>query len=86
MPYPYGRDQHQMANARCLADAGAVVIVPDRCEAKANAAAVGKELLELMRSEEKLAAMATAYEPLFRENAAGQVAEELLKMAGVIRR
>ncbi len=82
MPYPYGRDQHQTANARCLADAGAAVIVRDRCEAKANAAAVGDVLLGLMKSEEKLATMSAAYEPLFKENAAGQVAEELLEMVG----
>jgi len=81
MPYPYGRDQHQTANARCLADVGAGVIVPDKCEAKANAAAVGEVLLDLMRSEEKLAAMSAAYEPLWQENAAAEVAEELLEMA-----
>ncbi len=83
MPYPYGRDQHQTANARCLADVGAAVIVPDKCQAKANAAAVGEVLLDLMRSEEKLAAMSAAYEPLFKENAAAKVAEELLEMAGL---
>ena len=83
MPYPYGRDQHQTANAAALADVGAAVIVPDKCQAKANAAAVGEVLLDLMRSEEKLAAMSAAYEPLFKENAAGQVAEELLEMAGI---
>ena len=80
MPYPYGRDQHQTANARALADAGAAVIVRDRCEAKANASAVGKVLLGLMGSEEKRAAMSAAYEPLFKTDAAGQVAEELLEM------
>lgn len=82
MPYPYGRNQHQRANARCLADVGAAIIVPDKCDAKANAAAVGNVLLDLMTSEEKLTAMSAAYEPLFKENAAGQVAEELLKLAG----
>ena len=82
MPYPYGRDQHQMANGRALADAGAAVIVPDKCEAKANAAAVGDVLLDLMRSEEELAAMSGAYEGLWRADAAGQVAQGLLQMAG----
>ncbi|MBA7556156.1 hypothetical protein ES705_48855 [subsurface metagenome] len=57
--------------------------MPDRCEAKANAAAVGEVLLDLMRSEGKLAAMSAAYEPLFKADAAGQVAEELLEMAGI---
>ena len=80
MPYPYGRDQHQTENARCLADEGAAVIVPDRCEAKANAAAVGDVLLDLMRSEEKLAGMSAAYDPLFKRDAAGQVAQGLLEL------
>ncbi len=83
MPYPYGRNQHQTANARCLADVGAAVIVPDKCDAKANAAAVGNVLLDLMKSPQKLAAMSKAYEPLFKANAAGQIAQELLNLARV---
>lgn len=82
MPYPYGRNQHQSANARCLADVGAAMIVPDKCEPKANASAVGNVLRDLMKSPVKLATMSAAYEPLFKANAAGQVADELLTLAG----
>ena len=82
MPYPYGRDQHQLANAQCLADPGAAQIVRDRCDSQANAAAVGKVLLDLMTSQEKLTQMSAAYQPLFKPDAADQVADQLLRLAG----
>ncbi|NIA08055.1 MAG: hypothetical protein GWP14_10570 [Actinobacteria bacterium] len=81
MPYPYGRDQHQLANAKCLADAGAAVIVPDKCDSQANADAVGSVLLDLMTNKEKLTRMSSAYEPLFKPDAAVRIAEELLSLA-----
>ncbi len=77
MPYPYG-DQHQTANARCLADEGAAVIVPDSYNAAANAESVGTVLLDLMSSEQKLADMSGAYEKLYKPDAAEMIAEELL--------
>ena len=82
MPYPYDRDQHQLANAECLADAGAAIIVRDRCDCRANAEAVGGVLLGLMASQEKLAQMSAAYEPLFKPYAAGEIAQQLLHLAG----
>ena len=83
MPYPYGRDQHQLANAKCLADLGAAVIVPDRCDPRANADAVGPVLLNLMTSQEKLTRMSAAYEPLFKPHAAAEIAQQLLYLAGM---
>ena len=82
MPYPYGRDQHQSANAGCLSDVGAAVIVPDKCDAQANAASVGPVLLELMSNPQNLACMSTAYQPLFKPNAAADIAQQLLSLAG----
>jgi len=82
MPYPYGRDQHQLANAKCLADAGAAVIVPDKCDSQANAASVGPVLLDLLADQEKLARMSAAYEPLFKPDAAAEIARQLLHLAG----
>ena len=82
MPYPYGRDQHQLANAKCLADVGAAVIVPDKCDAQANAASVGPVLLDLMTDHDKLARMAAAYEPLFKPRAAEEIARQLMSLAG----
>ena len=81
MPYPYGRDQHQTANARCLADEAAAVIVPDKCNAAANAEAVGPVLLDLMGSDQELSRMSAAYETLYKPDAAEMIAEELLNMA-----
>lgn len=82
MPYPYGRDQHQLANAQCLADTGSAVIIRDRCQPQANADAVGPVLLDLMTNKEKLTRMSAAYEPLFKPHAAAEIAQQLLQLAG----
>ena len=83
MPYPYGRDQHQLANAKCLADVGAAVVASDKCDVQANAASVGPVLLDLMADRDKLAPMAAAYEPLLlKPNAAEEIAQQLLSLAG----
>ena len=82
MPYPYGRDQHQLANAQCLANTGSAVIVRDRCEPQANADAVGPVLLDLMTNQEKLTRMSAAYEPLFKPDSATEIAQQLLHLTG----
>ena len=82
MPYPYARDQHQLANAKCLAEVGAAVIVPDKCDSQANAASVGPVLLDLMTNNEKLTRISAAYEPLFKPHAAVEISRQLLHLAG----
>jgi UDP-N-acetylglucosamine--N-acetylmuramyl-(pentapeptide) pyrophosphoryl-undecaprenol N-acetylglucosamine transferase len=56
VPYPFAPDDHQTANARVLADAGAAVLVPD---AEATADVVGPQLEELLAGD-RLASMVDA--------------------------
>ncbi|MCH7595477.1 MAG: hypothetical protein IID35_02870, partial [Planctomycetes bacterium] len=82
MPYPYHRDQHQMANARCLERASAAQIVPDRKDAKHNGPALVRALQPLMTHDSEREAMAVAARALGRSNAAMAIAERILRLAG----
>lgn len=81
MPYPFHRDEHQLRNAKVLADAGAGVIVPDRIEAQGNVTALRSALLPLLQDTPRLAAMADAARRLGRPDAARQIAAELLDIS-----
>jgi len=83
IPYPYDRKQHQMANARVLGEAGAAVIVEDRRDPDANAAALRGALWELMSSNERRGRIAVAARSLGRSDAAERIAERLLAMAAL---
>lgn len=82
MPYPYHADRHQYLNAADAVDAGAAVIVDDAGDVSANADALRRELLPVMRDESRLAAMRRAGEQLSARNAAETVARWLLDSAG----
>jgi UDP-N-acetylglucosamine--N-acetylmuramyl-(pentapeptide) pyrophosphoryl-undecaprenol N-acetylglucosamine transferase len=78
VPYPHASADHQAANARWMAEAGAAVVIPDR---ELDASRLAKEVAELLADRERLAAMARASKGLARPDAAGEIAEELLKAA-----
>jgi UDP-N-acetylglucosamine--N-acetylmuramyl-(pentapeptide) pyrophosphoryl-undecaprenol N-acetylglucosamine transferase len=78
VPYPHASADHQTANARWMADAGAAVVISDR---ELDASRLAKEVTELLADRERLAAMARASKGLARPEAAGEIAEELLKAA-----
>jgi UDP-N-acetylglucosamine--N-acetylmuramyl-(pentapeptide) pyrophosphoryl-undecaprenol N-acetylglucosamine transferase len=78
VPYPHASADHQTANARWMADAGAAVVISDR---ELDASRLAKEVTELLADKERLAAMARASKGLSRPDAAGEIAEELLKAA-----
>jgi UDP-N-acetylglucosamine--N-acetylmuramyl-(pentapeptide) pyrophosphoryl-undecaprenol N-acetylglucosamine transferase len=78
VPYPHASADHQTANARWIADAGAAVVISDR---ELDASRLAKEVTELLADRERLAAMARASKGLARPDAAGEIAEELLKAA-----
>jgi UDP-N-acetylglucosamine--N-acetylmuramyl-(pentapeptide) pyrophosphoryl-undecaprenol N-acetylglucosamine transferase len=73
LPYPYHRDQHQLANARVLAEAGAALVVDDRKSAEANWARLLAAMEELAH-EGRRREMAAAARRLGRPDAAEQVA------------
>jgi len=88
MPYPFHRDQHQWANAECLARAGAARIVRDAVVANINGLALRAALEELMTDDDLRGRMSTAARRLGRPDAAERIAEEILRLAewrGVVR-
>ncbi|MGB9626756.1 MAG: UDP-N-acetylglucosamine--N-acetylmuramyl-(pentapeptide) pyrophosphoryl-undecaprenol N-acetylglucosamine transferase [Phycisphaerae bacterium] len=81
MPYPFHRDEHQLRNARVLADAGAARIVPDRITTAENVAALRSTLLALARDASCLSAMAEAAKRLGQPHAARRISAELLDIS-----
>jgi UDP-N-acetylglucosamine--N-acetylmuramyl-(pentapeptide) pyrophosphoryl-undecaprenol N-acetylglucosamine transferase len=78
IPYPHASADHQTANARWMADAGAAVVIPDD---ECSGARLGAEVAALLGDRRRLAAMASAAAGLARPNAANDVAGELLEAA-----
>ena len=83
VPYPHASADHQAANARWMADAGAAIVVPD---GELTAARLGQEVGSLLADRARLAAMASASAALARPDAAQAVADEVLAAAGAARR
>lgn len=79
VPYPHASADHQTANARWMAGAGAAVVVPD---AQLTAARLGEEVCGLFADQRRLAEMAAASAALARPDAAQVVADEVLAAAG----
>ncbi|HEY1539684.1 MAG TPA: UDP-N-acetylglucosamine--N-acetylmuramyl-(pentapeptide) pyrophosphoryl-undecaprenol N-acetylglucosamine transferase [Solirubrobacteraceae bacterium] len=78
VPYPHATADHQTANARWMAAAGAAVVVPD---AELTPARLGQEVGALLADRPRLATMAAASAALARPDAAQAVADEVLAAA-----
>jgi UDP-N-acetylglucosamine--N-acetylmuramyl-(pentapeptide) pyrophosphoryl-undecaprenol N-acetylglucosamine transferase len=78
IPYPAAAADHQTANARWMAGAGAAVVIPD---AELTAERLARETGALLHDTTRLAAMAHASATLARPNAAQDIAAELLAAA-----
>jgi len=78
VPYPHASADHQTANARWMADAGAAVVIAD---GELNAGLLARKVDELLGDRERLAAMASASKGLARPDAARDIADELLGAA-----
>jgi UDP-N-acetylglucosamine--N-acetylmuramyl-(pentapeptide) pyrophosphoryl-undecaprenol N-acetylglucosamine transferase len=78
VPYPHASADHQAANARWMADAGAAVVIAD---GELSGARLGGEVATLLADRERLRAMAAASAGLARPDAARDVADELLSAA-----
>jgi UDP-N-acetylglucosamine--N-acetylmuramyl-(pentapeptide) pyrophosphoryl-undecaprenol N-acetylglucosamine transferase len=78
VPYPHASADHQTANARWMADAGAAIVIPDD---ELNGTRLAREVAALLADRERLAAMARASKGLARPDAARDIAHELLEAA-----
>jgi UDP-N-acetylglucosamine--N-acetylmuramyl-(pentapeptide) pyrophosphoryl-undecaprenol N-acetylglucosamine transferase len=75
VPYPHAAADHQRANARWMADAGAAVVIADE---QLSPARLARETGGLLGDPDRLTTMATASARLARPDAARAVAHELL--------
>ena len=78
VPYPHATADHQTKNARHFADAGAAVLVPE-----ADVRGVPALVNSLLADSGRLAEMAAAMRRTARPDAAEEIAEEVLVLAGV---
>jgi UDP-N-acetylglucosamine--N-acetylmuramyl-(pentapeptide) pyrophosphoryl-undecaprenol N-acetylglucosamine transferase len=75
VPFPYAADDHQTANARIFADAGAAVMC-DQPERTPNARGVFAALIiDIMENDARRRRMAQGVAGLFRDKAAKAVAD-----------
>jgi UDP-N-acetylglucosamine--N-acetylmuramyl-(pentapeptide) pyrophosphoryl-undecaprenol N-acetylglucosamine transferase len=82
VPYPHASADHQTANARWMADAGAAIVVAD---GDFTAVRLRREVDALLADRALVAAMAAASAGLARPDAAQVVADEVLAAAGAAR-
>ena len=81
MPYPYHRDMHQLANAKCLARVGAARIVHDAKDVSLNGPALRAALDSLMRDDAHREEMAAAARRTGHGDAARTIATQVLALA-----
>ena len=78
VPYPFATADHQTTNARYLTDAGAAVLFKDD---EVKGAAFADELVGLLESPERRAAMREAARGLAQDKAASKLADQLEAVA-----
>jgi UDP-N-acetylglucosamine--N-acetylmuramyl-(pentapeptide) pyrophosphoryl-undecaprenol N-acetylglucosamine transferase len=79
IPYPYAAADHQAANARYMAEAGAALVIPDD---ELSGPRLASEVGALLADRSRLASMARASAALARPDAAREIADQLLAAAG----
>jgi len=77
IPFPFATGDHQTANARALADAGAARLLP---QSEMSAAGLAEIIRELLDAPEKLAQMAKQARSLGRPGAAEKILDECRKI------
>lgn len=78
IPYPYATGDHQAANARYMAEAGAAVVIPD---AELDGPRLAREVGRLLGDPGRLASMARSARQVARPAAARDIAAEVLAAA-----
>ena len=77
VPYPAATGDHQTANARHMAEAGAAVVVPDD---ELDGPRLAREVAALLGSPQRLEEMASGARAVARPDAADRIAEEVLAL------
>jgi UDP-N-acetylglucosamine--N-acetylmuramyl-(pentapeptide) pyrophosphoryl-undecaprenol N-acetylglucosamine transferase len=77
VPYPHATGDHQTANARYMADAGAAVVVPDD---ELDATRLAQEVEALLSAPERLSEMAAGAGRAAKPEAAARIAEGVLAL------
>jgi UDP-N-acetylglucosamine--N-acetylmuramyl-(pentapeptide) pyrophosphoryl-undecaprenol N-acetylglucosamine transferase len=80
VPYPHATDDHQTANARFLADAGAAILMP---QSSLNADKLAGLLADFLQQRDMLEEMAGRARTLALPDAARRVAVLCLQAAGI---
>lgn len=78
VPYPHATGDHQTANARYMAQAGAAVVIAD---SELDSARLGREVSGLLESPQRMRQMADAALAAAKPDAARQIAREILALA-----
>jgi len=81
MPYPFHRDMHQLANARCLVRASAARIVTDAVESAVNGPELRAVLEQLMCEDQARQQMAEAARRIGHGDAGAVIAAQVLALA-----
>lgn len=82
-PYPYGRDEHQRANARVLADAGAAVLLTDHRDPSDNACELGPAVRDLLANPSRIQTMANSALQLGKPQASDEIAGHIRRWCGL---
>lgn len=77
VPYPHAAHDHQSANARLLAEAGAAVLLP---QTELSGATLLKAAHDLLQNRGRLATMGAAAKALGRPDAAREIVAECLRL------
>jgi UDP-N-acetylglucosamine--N-acetylmuramyl-(pentapeptide) pyrophosphoryl-undecaprenol N-acetylglucosamine transferase len=78
VPYPHATADHQMLNARFMADAGAAVVIPD---SELTPARLAEDVGRLLADPARAAALGNAALAVARPRAAEEIAAEVLAVA-----
>ena len=83
LPYPFHKDMHQLANAKCLERAGSARIVEDRIDSAKTAPVLKRTLEPLMASEELRRSMADAARRSAPSSPADAIADGIMQLVGL---
>lgn len=79
IPYPYAASNHQEYNARSLEQAGAAMMIIDK---DLNGKILAEKMSDILFNKERYNSMAVAAGALTRPDAAGKIAENIIRIAG----
>lgn len=79
IPYPYAASNHQEYNAQSLEQAGAAMMILDK---DLNGKILAEKMSDILFNKERYNSMAVAAGALTRPDAAGKIAENIIRIAG----